>query len=457
MIEWERQGGGDLLPEPPTGDVQKDLDLHKGNPELATCFVDVLQKIPDVSFATRWFDADGLAYFFKHYARMMAAAPKFCEMLNIHGPPRSGKDALAALFEKFMGNINAGGFAGGLMPEQVHVKRGAAGSSTDGPTPFTHALKGCRSIVVPELKQEVVNMELLKSIIEQEGALISSRERRGNVDRWQPSALLVTLGNYCPDFGQVPVDSTERRVNVLAMTTRFGLHADPDMNVQKGDFDLKARINSGEVFNGFFHVAAAFYPFLKLYGDKIRQPRKVIADTHEALNMGAAEKDAGGEPWFLKIFQAADDTHPPLKQTEVRMLTKEKLSLSRIADATTALVKEGFQMDKVMGKLRGVYFRFPGLSKARFRCPSGLGLQCSVRRPRNLSKLQNLSVLSSRPNVHCHQALFCCNSRRVMVFFPRILGGQSVDPPRQSEGYTHPARIVSRKCAHQRIVDHSLH
>ena len=366
MIEWEKTEGGDLLSEPPTGDVEKDLRLHKGNPELAGRFVEVLRKIPGAAFVTHWFDADGVAYLMKHYVRMMSAAPKFCEMLNIHGPPRSGKDALAALFEKFMGNIDEGGFAGGLMPEHVHVKRSKALSSADGPTPFTHALRGCRSVIVPELRQEAVDMELLKGIIEQEGALITSRECRGNVNRWQPSALLVTFGNYCPDFGEVPVDGTARRVNVLAMQTRFAVEADHDLNVLKGDFSLKQRIAKGEVFNDFFHVAAAFYPFLKLYGDKIRQPRKVVLDTQEALASDTADRDGDTEPWYLKIFQATDQTHPALTQADVRRLTKEKLGLRRLSDATTALVKEGFQMDKIYAKLRGVMFKFPGSPKPVF-------------------------------------------------------------------------------------------
>ena len=54
------------------------------------------------------------------------------------------------------------------------------------PTPFTHALKDARSFVVPELKREVLDMELLKGIVEQEGARITSRQCRGIVNRWNP-------------------------------------------------------------------------------------------------------------------------------------------------------------------------------------------------------------------------------------------------------------------------------
>jgi hypothetical protein len=366
MLTWERNGGGDLVPEPPTGDIEQDLKLHKGNPGLAERFVNVLRKIPGAGFVTRWFDAGGASYFLQHYVRMLAAEPKFCEMLNVHGPPRSGKDAMAALFESHMGNIDEGGFGGGLMPEQVQIPaRGASTArSSNGPTPFTHALKDARSVIVPELKREVLDMELLKGIVEQEGAKITSRQCRGNVNRWNPSALLVTIGNYCPDFGESPPDGTERRVNVLAMKNRFAVQADPESMVLQGDFDLKAKINKGLIFNDFFHVAKAFYPFLALYGDKIRRPRIVEADTAEAL---APRTTASvEEPWYMQIFMPADDEHEALQPLQVRQATFEKLALRRMTDATTELKKEGFNLDArdVTGKNRCVKFKFPGTSKA---------------------------------------------------------------------------------------------
>ena len=367
MLTWERNGGGDLVPEPPTGDVEHDLRLHKGNPVLAERFTNVLCKIPGVEFITRWFDADCASYFLQHYVRMLSAEPKFCEMLNIHGPPRSGKDAMAALFESHVGNIDNGGFGGGLMPEQVQIpSRGGstARSSKDGPTPFTHALKDARSVVVPELKREVLDMDVLKGIIEQEGARITSRQCRGNVNRWNPSALLVTIGNYCPDFGDSPPDGTERRVNVLAMKNRFAVQADPESMVLLGDFSLKAKINKGLIFNDFFHVAKAFYPFLALYGDKIRRPRTVELDTAEAL--APRETEASGTPWYLEIFAPADADHEPLLPQQVRQMTLEKLGLRRLTDATTELKKLGFNLEArdSSGNARCVRFKFPATSKA---------------------------------------------------------------------------------------------
>ena len=266
-----------MVPEPSSVDAARTPAQSEGNPALAERFMHALKRIPGVAFANRWFDADGVSYFLQHYARMLASEPKFCEMLNVHGPPRSGKDALAALFESHMGNIADGGFGSGLMPEHVQLNtRGQRGSkSSEGPAHFTHALRGARSVVVPELKQAPLDMELLKGIVEQEDARITSRQCHGNVNRWNPTALLVTIGNYCPDFGEVPPDGTERRVNVLAMTNRFAVEADPEALVFKGDFSLKARINKGLVFNDWSHVAKEFHPFLALYGDKIRRPRKV--------------------------------------------------------------------------------------------------------------------------------------------------------------------------------------
>ena len=366
MLLRERNGGGDIVPEPPTGDVERDLKRHKGDAALAERFMNVLRKVPGAAFLTHWFDADGVSYFLQHYVRMMAAEPKFCEMLNIHGPPRSGKDAMAALFESHMGNIDEDGFGGGLMAEQVQVstRQSGAKSSKDGPTPFTHALKDARSVVVPELTRDALDMDILKAIVEQEGAKITSRQCRGNVNRWNPTALLVTIGNYCPDFGDRPPDGTERRVNVLAMKNRFAVEADPEAMVLQGDFSLKGEINKGLLFNDFFHVAKAFYPFLALYGDKIRRPRFVAEDTAEAL--AARSSTEVVVPWYLEIFVPADVDHVALMPSEVRKMTLEKLGLRRLADATTELKKEGFDLDSrdSTGSTRCARFRFPNTSKA---------------------------------------------------------------------------------------------
>ncbi len=72
--------------------------------------------------------------------------------------------------------------------------------------------------MVPELKQdEALDMEMLKALVEQEGARITSRKCRGNTSRWRPTALIVTVGNYFPNYGAKPPDGTERRVDALTM------------------------------------------------------------------------------------------------------------------------------------------------------------------------------------------------------------------------------------------------
>jgi hypothetical protein len=264
-----------------------------------------------------------------------------------------------------MGNIDEDGFAGGLMPEQVHVSKASTTvRSGNGPTPFLHAIRGARSVIIPELKREVLNMEMLKSIIEQEGALLTSRECRGNVTRWRPSALLVTIGNYCPDFGDTPPDGTERRVNVMSMSNRFGPRPDAEVSLLLGDFDLKAKINKGLYWNDFFHVSAAFYAFLSLYTDKVRRPAKIEADTAEALQRAYATADA--PPWYLDVFTAADATHPAITSAEVRTMTRNALGLTRRVDATTELVKHGFRLDECVGGRRLAKFKFPGDAAASY-------------------------------------------------------------------------------------------
>ena len=281
-------------------------------------------------------------------------------------PPRSGKDALAALFESHMGKIDAGGFGGGLMPEQVQIplRAGVATRSANGPTPFTDALRGARSIVVPELKQhEALDMEMLKSLVEQEGALITSRRCRGNTIRWRPSALIATLGNYCPNFGNPPPDGTERRVNVLTMTHSFAKKSDPEMMIHQGDFSLKAKINKGLVWNDLFHVAKAFYGFLEHYGDKIRRPRTVEQDTLEALQPeGGMTTTADGErkarQWYHELFQPADGSRNSINKSQACQAAMKHLGLARFSDAKSELTKLGFNLDARVNGKRFVTFKF---------------------------------------------------------------------------------------------------
>jgi hypothetical protein len=343
-------------------DHARDLQGTHGNEQLAACFLAVMQKIPGVAFTTRWFEADCLSYFLQHYCRMMAAEPKFFERLNIHGPPLSGKDALVALFEAHMGNVGEGGFAGGLMPEHVVLRHGTR-SSNNGPLPFLHPIKGARSVIVPEMTKEPLNMDMLKALLEQEGAQITSRECYGNTTRWSPSALLVTIGNYCPNFGETPPDGTERRVNVLSMTKRFATQPDHEAQVLQGDFNLKTKIKRGEYFLDFFHVAAALYPFLQLYGNKIRRPTKVEEETIEALVPRG--RDAA-KPWHLELFSPAESAADAAIAAQVREAVIKELCRDRKQDANTELVNIGFQMDISVKGRPVCKFRFPGTTRASF-------------------------------------------------------------------------------------------
>ena len=180
-------------------------------------------------------------------------------MLNIHGPPRAGKSAVEALFEVFFGRVEEDGYGAGLPADKVQVAPGRQGSAREGPQPFTHALQGARSVIVPELTRDMLDMDLLKALVEQEGGLIRTRECRGNVEGWNPSALIVTVWNYVINLGNRPVDGAARRVNVLAMAIRFAEIADPEAMVSCGDFQLKTRIRKGECFNDWFHCCAPFY------------------------------------------------------------------------------------------------------------------------------------------------------------------------------------------------------
>jgi hypothetical protein len=175
---------------------------------------------------------------------------------------------------------------------------------------------------------------------------------------------LVTLGNYCPDFGDAPPDGTERRVNVMSMSNRFGPRPDAEASLLLGDYDLKAKINKGLYWNDFFHVAAAFYAFLPLYSDKVRRPARVEAETAEALQRAYANAEA--PVWYLEVFMPADATHPAITTAEVRTVARNVLGLTRLVDATTELTKHGFRLNECVGGRRLAKFKFPGDAVASF-------------------------------------------------------------------------------------------
>ena len=143
------------------------------------------------------------------------------------------------------------------------------------------------------------------------------------------------------------------------MTTRFALTADPEALLEAGDFDLKGKINNGSVFNDWFHVTKAFYPFLALYGDKVRQPKSVERDTKEALEEeGDGEVEGPKARWHSTVFCAADATHVALTPNRVRKLTQAALNLSRVSDASSELKALGFDLNANLGVARCVRFRF---------------------------------------------------------------------------------------------------
>ena len=153
-------------------------------------------------------------------------------------------------------------------------------------------------------------------------------------------------------------------MNILTMRNRFGPKSDAESLLLQGDFNLKSKINNGQVWNDFFHVAAAFYDFLPLNTDKVRRPAKVEADTSEALQRAYAAVDAN--PWYLDAFRPADETHPAITAAEVRTETRNALGFTRLVDATTELTKLGFNLNAVVGGRRLVKFKFPGHATASF-------------------------------------------------------------------------------------------
>ena len=73
------------------------------------------------------------------------------------------------------------------------------------------------------------------------------------------------------------------------------MKADPGAGVQLGDFDLKAKIKAGFVFNDFFHMAKDLVQLFDRYGDKLPQPWRVFLETAELFAQPVEE----GASWHF--------------------------------------------------------------------------------------------------------------------------------------------------------------
>lgn len=216
-----------------------------------------------------------------------------------------------------------------------------------------------------ELRDPPLDMEFLQGLVEQEGGKETTRGCRGNVgQRWNSLFLLVTIGNYCPDVGRKPPHGSERRANVLRMKHRFALKKDVEAPITEGDFDLQGKINSGALFNDFFHVAKEF----SVSGSVRRQGSPDLAGG--AGYVGTLRGRAGAERGqrtcspLAELFAPASEAIPMLTAEQVRNITKCKLGSLRLADASTVLKSLCFDFDARVGGRRCVKCRFPETAQA---------------------------------------------------------------------------------------------
>jgi hypothetical protein len=364
LYKWEQDGNLDLLPEPATGDVQRGLTRKAGNPKLAEELASALRAIPGVGFFLNCFDIDCAIYYLKWWARILSAHPRFTECLFVHGPPRSGKDALAGMFEQYLGGED--GYVSGLpqrfiMQEESRTRSFA--QAKEACQPFLAGLQGSRVAIIPELPDGIIDFNMLKPLTEQEGAKITTRGCSTGSKRFSPTWAFVAFSNYSPDAGPTPPAGTQRRLASLRMDSRFALKADPEKGVQKGDFDLKKSIREGKYFNDWFHVCKEFVRFLDVCSsDEIPKPFQVREEVQEIIDTREPGTKDEAENWWLRVF-APVDISEALTCKEVRTIAAGELNV-KPHRATAVLREIGFLMDNIYGK-RYAKFRFPGSDVAR--------------------------------------------------------------------------------------------
>ena len=273
---WKKHGAQDLRPEAVEG------KLVFGNPPLAKRVADLCARCDFLMCLQDIFkdNIDELLYFLQHLCRMMSAYPRLCELLYIHGPPKSGKDVLAAFLQTFFGDVDDNGFCSALPGDYFDARASRGSRGAEDSHPLLHSIRNARCVIVPEVPEGETSMKLLKPLCEQSGAKVASRTHNQDPTRSHPRYELIFFSNHNLDIGENPDGGACRRVNIVRLQNRFGGNIDDDTAERA---DLKMQIREGQFNLQMFHVVKEFYGGLQLYGTNIRRPARIERETMEVV------------------------------------------------------------------------------------------------------------------------------------------------------------------------------
>jgi len=111
--------------------------------------------------ADQSYNVDKTLYFMQHLCRALASCQRFCEMLYIAGPPKTGKDVVATLLQEMFGDLSTTGWACGTVPKD-HFCTGGMRQTKGSNTSIEASMAPSRITIIPEVPDQTLDMDNLK-------------------------------------------------------------------------------------------------------------------------------------------------------------------------------------------------------------------------------------------------------------------------------------------------------
>ena len=161
--------------------------------------------------ADKTYNVDKNLYLMQHICRALSSCQRFCEMLYIAGPPKTGKDVIATMLQELFGDLSCDGWACGTVPKD-HFCKGGVKQVKGSNTSIEASMAPSRIVIIPEVPDSVIDMDNLKDRIEQAGAKVASMAKYKAPQADRPGYLIVMISNHGPNCGSPPPQGSHRRL-----------------------------------------------------------------------------------------------------------------------------------------------------------------------------------------------------------------------------------------------------
>ena len=112
--------------------------------------------------ADQSYNVDKTLYFMQHLCRALASCDRFCEMLYIAGPPKTGKDVIATMLQELFGDLSTSGWACGTVPKDHFCCTGGMRQAKGSNTSIEASMAPSRITIIPEVPDQTLDMDNLK-------------------------------------------------------------------------------------------------------------------------------------------------------------------------------------------------------------------------------------------------------------------------------------------------------